>query len=460
MINFLLMTVGFSINHGTVTAALNFAGIALSETVGGTATGVLYVFYTLTALLFAAGVVKQFGAKWSLTGALCVYAVYVGSFFWAVTTVSYGAMDEVSGKPIVEPTTLTWVVACGGGAMGGLGAGWLWTAQGIFFGRTAKLYARASGLSLLEVNSMFAGIFSTCYVGFEVIIKAIASPLVTAGPKVLPHAGDHGFMALVFTMLAAVSTLIMIFVKDVPELEDTNKGPAPTGCEGVTRKAALAGELFLRERKIRLLGWLQAAFGFTAAFVIGFVNVEVVPIALSGQPSYVTPLMFSVIPFVAAVISLPMTKVANIVGKGPLMMLGASAYALLSFLVTVLDEKQLGELGLGIVVVYILMGFGRAVFENTNKAVFADFFPQDTEAAFANVIVESGASSALAFFIFPALEKWFGKETGKIIKGSITVVTSLIAIVALHLAFKQYKNEQLVKTLENEDEEAGVPPGY
>ena len=49
------------------------------------------------------------------------------------------------------------------------------------------------------------------------------------------------------------------------------------------------------------------------------------------------------------------------------------------------------------------MYLGRATFESTTKAVVADFFPLDAEAAFANVVVQSGGATAVAFFVFPYL---------------------------------------------------------
>lgn len=47
-------------------------------------------------------------------------------------------------------------------------------------------------------------------------------------------------------------------------------------------------------------------------------------------------------------------------------------------------------------VFYAIMGIGRAVYESTNKAIFADFFPGEKSAgAFANVFVfGTGASTA------------------------------------------------------------------
>ena len=83
------------------------------------------------------------------------------------------------------------------------------------------------------------------------------------------------------------------------------------------------------------------------------------------------------------------------------MIMGASCYLTMALIVAVCTIQQLASLKWGVIVLYILGGFGRAIFEGTNKAVFADFFPNDKEAAFANVIMQSGGAATLAFFFFP-----------------------------------------------------------
>ena len=47
-----------------------------------------------------------------------------------------------------------------------------------------------------------------------------------------------------------------------------------------------------------------------------------------------------------------------------------------------------------------IAGVGRGVWESTNKAVIADFFPTQPGAAFANVIWSSGLASSVGYFMF------------------------------------------------------------
>ena len=66
---------------------------------------------------------------------------------------------------------VVWVVAIFGSFLGGLGAGWLWTAQGKFFSQHATLYARQSGCSETEARNLLAGLFSFLYLLGEVLMK-------------------------------------------------------------------------------------------------------------------------------------------------------------------------------------------------------------------------------------------------------------------------------------------------
>ena len=64
--NFLLMSLCFSLNHGTVTALISLAGSELGASLGNTSLGVLYFVYTFTAAFASHSVVALFGAKRNL----------------------------------------------------------------------------------------------------------------------------------------------------------------------------------------------------------------------------------------------------------------------------------------------------------------------------------------------------------------------------------------------------------
>jgi MFS family permease len=96
--------------------------------------------------------------------------------------------------------------------------------------------------------------------------------------------------------------------------------------------------------------------------------------------------------------------VANRFDKLPLMLLGLSGFVALSCIVYFLTENELKEWAI-LVPLYLLQGLGRACYEGTNRALYADFFPNNSAAAFSNIVMANGVSSALLFFVKSALPK-------------------------------------------------------
>lgn len=432
LVNFVVMSTAFSINHGCVTALLAVASTDLGKHLGSVSSGVLYVFYTLSALTFASMVVKKLGSKWSLAGGLWLYCFYVASFLVAH-----------------KAKSTRWYAAVTGSTIGGCAAGWLWTAQGAYFSRTASLHARASGRSIEQSTGWLGGLFATFYVGFEVAMKNLSS--------LLRHWGGDNFVFTVFLICAVTSAFAMSWAHTLPSKEeecevrlaraeaDGGEGAAEAATEldaarsesaadkkeSVLHKIMLAGRLLATNRKMQLLTPMNMAFGFTSAFMNQYVNGTPAKAAVGASN---IGYLAAITPGVATLLSFPYAWVTDRAGKGPMMVFGALNYTVMAVTVAILSQTQLTDLGWGIVYLYIIGGSGRAVFESTNKATFADFFPDDKEGAFANVIVQSGGASALAFFVIPYMTK--------LQVTTITAATGGIAMFCLVAAFRIYKSEQ------------------
>lgn len=123
MYNWVLMSVAFSVNHATVTAMVSLASQNLQD-LGNLQNALLYLFYTLTALFASKSIVGATGAKGGIILGLGMYICYVASFIIA---------DSVPS--IKRPAAII------GGSLGGIAAGFLWTAQFAYFGENANLYA-------------------------------------------------------------------------------------------------------------------------------------------------------------------------------------------------------------------------------------------------------------------------------------------------------------------------------
>ena len=118
--NFHVLAAAFSLNHGCVTALVALAASELGSSLGNTTLFILYAFYTLSAAFLSNGLVARAGAKRTLVLSLGAYCVYVASYAVAFFT----PMNRI---------------VIGGAAVGGVAAGCLWPAQGVFFARSGTL---------------------------------------------------------------------------------------------------------------------------------------------------------------------------------------------------------------------------------------------------------------------------------------------------------------------------------
>ena len=82
----------------------------------------------------------------------------------------------------------------------------------------------------------------------------------------------------------------------------------------------------------------------------------------------------------------------------------------------------------------MLQGCGRACYEGTNKALYADYFPAHSEAAFANIVLAGGTASAVAYFVFP--------ELGRPARAGSALVAAGVAVVAYAGAEALYRRQK------------------
>eukprot|EP00039_Didymoeca_costata_P015874 m.275822 g.275822 ORF g.275822 m.275822 type:complete len:488 (+) comp16295_c0_seq6:119-1582(+) len=404
LLNFSFMSLCFSLNHGCVTALIAVASSVIKpESLSGQSVGALYVCYTLSSMLFANAAVDRFGPKWTLFIGLLSYCAYVGSFLIAAYS---------SGLALK-------LFVIGGGVIGGLGAGVLWTAQGKFFSASAQKYATARGISTEAATAFLASIFTTFYLGLEVVLKIMLSTIDTDKNEIL--------LFVIFTAVAVGSTVGMMFVQRVV------KESKHISCGKMTEKLGSAIKLMLDDPKVLLMAPYNFTFGFAAPFLNQYVNafitkdrlgrclesvnstayvgfdqfgnssaVECRPGCLKCSGEYIGWMSASVVGvgFITSIVFGYLNR-HNVFPKAVPMIFGSLCFGALSLIFVILDESSASHWSL-VIPVYIMFGVGRGVWESTTKAVFADFFPGAlATAGFANIALQNGLSGALGYFIFP-----------------------------------------------------------
>ena len=230
---------------------------------------------------------------------------------------------------------------------------------------------------------------------------------------------------------------------------------------GFGREAVM--RLLVQPQMLLAMG-LNLAHGFVSAYLTSYVNGTVIRLAFGRSA---IGFFSALTPAVAGLVSLPLGLVSRRLGsKLPAMLLGLCSLAVvvgcslpLGIALEHADDNGTspwvggaarGEAGGGeatadeegaggtpalaavLMLVYVLEGVGRAVFEGPNRALFADWFESQREQAFACWIVQSGGTATVAFVLL-------GAAVPPAAVGMLGLATALAAIPALLLANRAHK---------------------
>ena len=188
-----------------------------------------------------------------------------------------------------------------------------------------------------------------------------------------------------------------------PKVTTSEPSRAARGKLSFARVAA-AVLLWRRRPQVLLLAPVQITFGLCAALIGYELSGRIVPKAFPQDSIIAAGLLSALIALVSAVLQVPFKKASALFGKSFVMLTGLLAFATLAALCLVLEDTQLAHAA-PLVLCYMLQGVGRACYEGTNKALYADFFRAEAEAAFANIVLAVGTASAIAYFTFPEMSR-------------------------------------------------------
>jgi MFS family permease len=439
--NFLIMTLGFSVNHATVVTVIALATAHLGPVLGAYDLAVFNAVYVLTGLVVQGIVVQKLGLKGSLLAGTMLYCLYVLSFL-AATLCTPGSL-------------LQWTIAISGAVLGGFGAGFLWSAQGAYFTVNAELYAQAAQIPASMATGQFSGTFAFWYLATEVATKILAS--IVMGSAWGGEGAEHAVYVM-FTIMAGLSATCLLGIRDLRASEapaelaleegdgmdggHDSKGAgeaeggdlisdaeplselAEAGAAGEASSGRLSGkssravDLMRTDPKCLLMAPTEMSFGFVAAMLNGWVNGVAVKEGIGKHNiGYLIALSTTCAALASAFFSWYTARSAQVqsnagparvgdwlfVGKRGPMLTGAASYAVFGIILLLLPLIELGQWRY-LLPIYIVQGIGRGNFESTNKAVFADFFPgAKAEAAFANFVIWSGLSMTIGYAIIPHL---------------------------------------------------------
>jgi MFS family permease len=436
--HFIVMSILFSCNHGCVVSCLGLATARLGS-LGAGQSGMLYLSYTLSGLLGSTYVVKRLGSRDALIAGMGAYIAYVGCF-WLASILLLGGV-------------LQGVIVYLGALIGGIGAGFLWTAQGSYLSSAAQQYAHCSRQCTTLATSKLAGIFAFFYLALEVILKVLSTALLQAGFV-------WSTIFEVYAFITALSAILMVFVPRINVVD-----PAGVSTSTTLYKVTAAWQLLITDPKMKYMIGLNAVFGFSAAFINSYVNGEVVRVVLQDDQSKYIGIMTAGMSALAALMSLFFTKVTKTTGKGPILLVGALCFGFVALPFLIFPGIENWN-WMALAFVYAMQGTGRSTFEGTLKATFADYFAYEKEGAFANIILQNGLASSLGYLMSFTLScRHPNKYCVEYKDGSLhdmlsfellIIVTALIAIVGYWRASLIYKVGERVSELNQQFTETSV----
>jgi len=374
------MSIAFGLNHAAVTTPIIYSSSVLTSDIGNAGNAVLYGTTLICSLFLANLGYAVCGPKRGLVISMLCYTIYVALFAFSASQcdVHDGSNGCKEAGPLQAP------LVCLGAVIGGLGAGLLWTCQGAFYAMVCEKLAVAESRPKEEVTGELGGMFGLFFLGFECAVRACTTLLKD------PNFADLSYMAtfLVWTASAFLATVCFAMFA-------TNLQPSTPVQKGSVCSKLLTALRLWSDPKLWLLQSTNITFGFAAAWLAGYVSPKILKPALSS--SFIG-FAGAILSGLAAILSRAFAPVVRRVGKGPVLALGA-----LAFLCLGVFSKWIGtpsEWGWGALLFYVFMGIGRAVYESTNKAIIADFFPKEkSPGAFANVFVFTTAASTSAFIL-------------------------------------------------------------
>ena len=407
LMNGILFSNSFAWAEGTVTAILALSSVLVDKDLYAKSGRLLYIGFCV-GTLFGPWVVGRLGLKRTLVIGLIGFSFYSASF--------------------VYPTAVVMQVAA---ATSGLFGSWLWTAQGVYFTSNAalhseaKLYeAKASGVlidgkiqfkhSIGLMSGIFAGIFPFAMASCKLIASVILEIDENKGVT---------FIYIMYTFIALASTVGMSCVLSLKPYKrkknseyvlftPTEASLAPpngstrdvanneeTGKDDMTCSTLLQDILVMLRLSVRPLMLLMCPTNIAFGFVAGYFPLIVTPMVTDHHGADLAGYLYALSGGAAFLLAFTYGYISNRLYYGRLLVMlwGAASFATIFFILWKVEVTSAwAYAGL-----FVLYGSGTTVWQGTCMAVFADYWHDQAAPAFALLKLQSGAATAVAYFVFP-----------------------------------------------------------
>lgn len=461
--NFIIFSILFSITHASVDCVLSFTSSELGSVVGSYSGFLLYATYTITALLFSKLSLKVFTSKFCVLFGLVTLLIYIFTFLLSIFFSGLGMNLFLIGA-----------------ALGGIGAGILWTAQGSYYSLSATQYANVSGQDNIKIKNNFSAIFAISYLSLEAALTFFSTAVFAIMNQTDPES-PSAWKLVVFPFYMIIATLAVFgfyfFVIDIEQISSTlrstsssssavgaasgpynnissqNKrkkvakmhscsstisrickqrcGMKPNSNDKITyeflyNEASAVTSMMYRNRRLQLVIPFQVSFGLMTGLVNYYVNSAIVATYIGD--GYIGSLM-AVSIVTAAVLTWPFAVLSNYFtyGKWCIMIFGGCAFFFNSVTLLIFSDATMGHWSF-LIIYFFIHGASRSIWESTNKSVIAEYFVTDIErdCAFATVSFTNGVASSFAFLCYQFMTRFD--------IALLNTMWALISIICYHMS--------------------------
>ena len=424
--NYILFCVLYSTAHGAVDAVLAYSTAELGSTIGSNGSFALYILYTASALLLAKPTLRKLGPKNSIFVGLCGMLIYVASFFIAIQTPTYANMIFTTGGVL------------GGIGAGLLwpAQGAYFYLSSLKYAKLSKLDKKFSCSLFAAIFSAFYLGLETIFKIFSTIIYLFAGQdprwhiyvfgvytaaaycsVISFGvfvPRMSPivDSNNKNYVKIKISSLHKDSNIenkrrthdfqalpCISEEKKCAEHESENKflhgahNDDTIERNNENERVLLNQTKFMRtpelfelkhdilsvikaiknDRLLQLILPYQISFGLSAGFIGFYINKNVVAAHLGdgyiGILSGLSTLCASLLAYPSAILS----KYFNGEGKYYIMILGGLCFCTGGLAPLCLSNIELSKWHI-VVFYYFIHGIARGCWENTNKAIIAEYF--------------------------------------------------------------------------------------
>eukprot|EP00927_Polykrikos_kofoidii_P042666 TRINITY_DN36712_c0_g1_i1.p1 TRINITY_DN36712_c0_g1~~TRINITY_DN36712_c0_g1_i1.p1 ORF type:complete len:445 (+),score=45.00 TRINITY_DN36712_c0_g1_i1:157-1491(+) len=372
----------FSMHHAVAMVPLAYSVAVMPGHVGYVGNAMLFFSSVISGLFVSVPCTITLGTKGALMVGLACYCVY-SVFFCLALAVSSSSHSSLANIFVV------------GSVFGGTGAGVLWTAQVGFIANASNCIANQEclrGQDRVRLQDEIAKGFAFSFLLLEFFAKVAFSAMLMAGAQLLWVSTT--FAGCSFLTLAMMGTSMSRVRTDEDDVSTAVPLAATGGFARMFPKVASTISMW-SDPRIWLLSTTNITFGFSSAFCNGYINKTY---AANELGENAIGFLSAVTVATAAVTVLFLVPLGNVYGRGMFLSFGAASMGWISVLV--ISKRCCVGWGHHLILIYVLQGFGRAVFESTNKATYIDFFRgKDQIGAFANGFVQTSVSSATCYML-------------------------------------------------------------